>query len=181
VGDIPLSTTDDGFLLVAARQLAYRRVELEDEVATATGRQLIVVGDGPERRSLERRAGATVTFEGFVPRARLIQLVTRCSAYIVPGEEDFGIAPVEAMAAGKPVVAINRGGTAETVIDSQTGVLFDEQSVAGLTAALDRLDGMTFDHAAIREHANTFDREAFRQTFGGLLVRLGADASLIAF
>ena len=61
-----------------------------------------------------------MTFEGYVPRARLLELFARCAAYLVPGEEDFGIAPVEAMAAGKPVVAINRGGTAETVVDGVT-------------------------------------------------------------
>jgi glycosyltransferase involved in cell wall biosynthesis len=178
--EIRLSPDDDGFLLVAARLLAYRRVDLAVDAATATGRRLIVVGDGPEKQSLERRAGPTVAFEGFVPRARLVELFEHCSAYLVPGEEDFGIAAVEAMAAGKPVVAINRGGAVDTVVDGATGVLFDEQNAAGLVAALERLDGLELDPSAIRHNAERFDRASFRDAFAGLLGRMGVDRSLIA-
>ena len=180
VHELNTSADSDGYLLVAARLLAYRRVDLAVDAATATGRRLIVVGDGPERRALERRAGPSVTFEGFVPRARLIELFERCSAYLVPGEEDFGIAAVEAMAAGKPVVAINRGGALDTVVDGGTGVLFDDQTAAGLVAALDRLDTLDLDPAAIRANAERFDRVAFREAFAGLLGKLGVDRSLIA-
>jgi glycosyltransferase involved in cell wall biosynthesis len=119
-----------------------------------------------------------VSFEGYVPRARLLELFGKCSAYLVPGEEDFGIAPIEAMAAGKPVVAIRRGGPAETVIDGLTGVLFDDQSVSGLTAALDRLDLLSFDRAAIRANAQRFDRRVFRQAFIDVIARAGIDPSI---
>ena len=180
VDEMPLAGGDDGYLLIAARLLSYRRVDLAVDAANATGRRLIVVGDGPERRALERRAGPSVTFEGFVPRARLIELFARCTAYLVPGEEDFGIAAVEAMACGKPVVALNRGGTAETVVDGVSGVLFDEQSADGLCMALERLDGLDLDPLAIRANAERFDRSAFRAAFGELLVRAGADPSLLA-
>jgi glycosyltransferase involved in cell wall biosynthesis len=98
----------------------------------------------------------------------------------VPGEEDFGIAAVEAMAAGKPVVALNRGGTAETVVDGVSGVLFDDQGVGGLCAALERLDNLDLDPQAIRQNAERFDRGVFRAAFGDLLLRLGADRSLLA-
>ena len=98
---------------------------------------------------------------GHLPRAELVDLFMRCHAYLVPGEEDFGIAPVEAMAAGKPVVAFGRGGAAETVIDGVTGVLFSKQSTLGIAEAIERLDSITFDRAAIREHARQFDRQAF--------------------
>lgn len=180
VDEIQLSTSSDGYLLIAARLLGYRRVDLAVDAATATGRRLVVVGDGPERRTLERRAGPSVTFEGFVPRARLIQLFANCAAYLVAGEEDFGIAAVEAMAAGKPVVALNRGGTAETVVDGVSGVLFDDQSVGGLCAALERLDGLDLDPQAIRANTERFSRSAFRIAFCNLLVRVGADPSLLA-
>ena len=178
--EVPLSTVDDGFLLVAARLLAYRRVDLAVDAATSTGRRLVVVGDGPEQRALERRAGPSVTFEGYVPRARLLDLFARCSAYLVPGEEDFGIAPVEAMAAGKPVVAINRGGSAETIVDGVTGVLFEEQTVDAIVGALDRLRRLDLDARAIRDHARLFDRSVFRIAFADLLGRLGVDRSLIS-
>ncbi len=175
-----VSTANDGFLLVAARLLAYRRVDLAVDAAKATGRRLVVVGDGPERTALERRAGPSVTFEGFVPRARLLDLFARCDAYLVPGEEDFGIAPVEAMAAGKPVVALNRGGASETVLDGVTGVLFDDQSVGGLTSALDRMDGIEFDQQTVRSQAEQFSVPKFRSAFAGLLVGLGVDPSILA-
>jgi len=179
VNETPLSAVSDGFLLVAARLLAYRRVDLAVDAANATGRRLVVVGDGPERPALERRAGPTVTFEGFVPRDRLVDLFERCAAYLVPGEEDFGIAAVEAMAAGKPVVAINRGGTAETVVDGTSGVLFDDQSVDGLVGAIERLDTLELDPATVRATAQRFDRSVFRASFGDLLARLGVDPSVI--
>lgn len=178
--ELALSTRDDGYLLVAARLLAYRRVDLAVDAANATGRRLIVVGDGPERAALERRAGPTVTFEGFVPRARLLELFAASTAYLVPGEEDFGIAPVEAMAAGKAVVAINRGGTAETVADGVSGVLFAEQSVAGLVGALERLATLNLDPAAVRRRAERFDRSEFRAALRALLLRAGADPGLVA-
>ena len=178
--EIEVSTEDDGFLLVAARLLAYRRVDLAVDAANATGRRLVIVGDGPERAALEERAGPSVTFEGYVPRARLLELLRRCSAYLVPGEEDFGIAPVEAMAAGKPVVAINRGGTAETVEDGLSGVLFDDQTEAGLVGALDRLSDIKFDGSAIRRRAEQFDRAVFRRRFADLLMQLNVDPALVA-
>jgi glycosyltransferase involved in cell wall biosynthesis len=180
VAELHMSTENDGYLLVAARLLAYRRIDLAVDAATATGRRLIVVGDGPERRALERRAGPSVTFEGFVPRARLVELFERCSAYLVPGEEDFGIAAVEAMAAGKPVVAINRGGAIDTVIDGVTGVLFDDQTAPGLVAALERLDGLELNRAAMRANAERFDRPSFRVSFAGLLGRIGVDRALVS-
>ncbi len=120
-----VSSRDDGYLLIAARQLAYRRVDLAVRACTASGRRLVVVGDGPERKRLESLAGPTIKFVGQVTRSHLVDLFERCRAYLVPGVEDFGIAPVEAMAAGKPVVAFGRGGATETVVDGQTGIFFD--------------------------------------------------------
>ena len=145
VSEFEVSTRDDGFLLIAARLLGYRRIDVAVRAATAARRQLVIVGDGPERERLESLAGPTVRLTGWLPRAELIDLFARCHAYVVPGEEDFGIAPVEAMAAGKPVVALARGGVAETVVDGVTGVLFDEQSPAALEQALERLDSLALD------------------------------------
>jgi glycosyltransferase involved in cell wall biosynthesis len=180
VSEFPLSDRDDGYLLVAARLLRHRRVDLAIDAANATGHELLVIGDGPERRSLERRAGATIRFEGYVPQARLIDLIRRCHAYVVPGEEDFGIAPVEAMAAGKPVIAYARGGATETVIDGVSGVLFDDQSAAGLAAAVDRLDGLALEPAAISATARRFDRAVFTAQWRHLFGRLGVDRALYA-
>ena len=127
VAGIPLSDRDDGFLLVAAHLLAYRRVDLAVAAATALGRELVVVGDGPESARLRASAGPSVRFLGRVDRPTLVDLFTRCHAYLVPGVEDFGIAPVEAMAAGKPVIAFRAGGATETVVEGRTGVFFERQ------------------------------------------------------
>jgi glycosyltransferase involved in cell wall biosynthesis len=178
VAGIPVGTADDGFLLIAARTVAYRRLDLAVEAATRLGRDLIVVGEGPEDRRLRRLAGPTVQFLGRVERATLLDLFARCHAYLVPGVEDFGIAPVEAMAAGKPVVALNAGGPAETVLDGVTGVHFADQSTEALAAAIERLETMTLDPGIIRTWAERFDAEVFRRSWRELLARSGIDASL---
>jgi glycosyltransferase involved in cell wall biosynthesis len=178
LAEIPLSTRDDGFLLVAARMLAYRRLDLAVDACTALGRELVVVGDGPERGRLQARAGDNVRFLGRVDRPALLDLFARCHAYLVPGIEDFGIAPVEAMAAGKAVVGFRGGGVAETVIDGQTGVLFEVQNARAMAEAIERLDGIPFSHDAIRRRAETFDTSVFHDRWRSLLTRLGVDPSL---
>jgi glycosyltransferase involved in cell wall biosynthesis len=178
VAEIPLSTRDDGYLLVAARMLAYRRLDLAIAASTALGRELVVVGDGPERARLGRLAGPTVRFLGRVERPTLVDLFARCHAYLVPGVEDFGIAPVEAMAAGKPVIAFRSGGATETVVEGRTGLFFDLQEVASLAEAIERLDGLVFSPEAIRARAQEFNTAVFRQSWRELLARLGVDPSL---
>ncbi len=180
VDAIPLGTRDDGFLLVAARLLAYRRIDLAVAAASALGRDLVVVGDGPEAARLRSAAGPSVTFRGTVDRATLVDLFGRCHAYLVPGVEDFGIAPVEAMAAGKPVVAFRRGGATETVVDGATGVFFDDPSPGALADALGRVDALAVDPAAVRAHATTFSTAVFRSRMRDLLIRNGADPGLLA-
>jgi glycosyltransferase involved in cell wall biosynthesis len=178
VGAMTVSTVDDGYLLVAARLLSYRRIDLAIEAANRLGLALVVVGDGPELARLQALAGATVEFRGWLERAQLVDLFERCHAYVVPGIEDFGIAPVEAMAAGKPVIGVGRGGVAETVIDGVTGVLFEVQTADSLVSAIERLDTMTVDPAACRARAEEFDTAVFRARWRELFARLGVDPSL---
>jgi glycosyltransferase involved in cell wall biosynthesis len=175
---IPLSTSDDGFLLVAARMLAYRRLDLAVAAATRLGRELVVVGDGPERARLEGLAGPSVRFLGHLERDALLDLFARCHAYLVPGMEDFGIAPVEAMAAGKPVVAFRAGGALETVVEGATGVFFDRPDAPALADAIESLEGMAWDPAAIRAHALRFDTAIFHERWRALLARNGVDPRL---
>ncbi len=180
VGAIHPSGCDDGFYLIAARMLAYRRLDHAVEACTQLGRELVVVGDGPERARLQALAGPTVRFLGRVDRPTLLDLFGRCHAYLVPGEEDFGIAPVEAMAAGKPVVALRAGGVAETVVDGATGVLYDRPGRQALADAMERLETLVLDPTAIRRRAETFDVAVFRARWRELFVRLGVDPSLYA-
>jgi glycosyltransferase involved in cell wall biosynthesis len=153
------------YYLVAARLLAYRRIADVVEACTRLGRPLTVIGDGPEAPHLRTIAGPTITFLGRVDRPTLIRVMRGCRAYIVPGVEDFGIAPVEAMAAGRPVVALGRGGVAETVIDSQTGVLYPMPGSDGLAEAILRFESLDFDVPLIRDRASVFSSDAFRGRF----------------
>jgi glycosyltransferase involved in cell wall biosynthesis len=176
MSDIKVSDRDDGYLLVVARLLAYRRVDLLVEAATMLGRKLVVAGDGPEAARLRSMAGPTVQFVGRVDRPRVVDLMSRCHAYIVPGEEDFGMAAVEAMAAGKPVVAFRAGGALESVVEHQTGVFFDEAKTDSLADAIQRLDGQAFDPLRIRANAERFASSRFRFRWLDLLARVGVAA-----
>lgn len=174
VGAIPLSLRDDGFFLVAARLLAYRRIDLAVKAATRLGRELVVVGEGPEEGALRRTAGPSVRFMGHLPRKELVDLFGRCHAYLVPGVEDFGIAPVEAMAAGKPVIAFAEGGALETVVEDRTGVFFRQPTPTALAEAIERLEGLSFDREVIRAQAERFDSSIFRAHWRQLLHNCGA-------
>ena len=176
--EFSLGADDDGFLLVAARLLAYRRLDLAVEAANRLKRELVIVGDGPERARLERLAGPTVRFTGHLPRREVVGLFERCHAYLLPGIEDFGIAPVEAMACGRPVVAYRAGGALESVVDGATGVLFDRPDVGALAEAIERRDSIAFDPSKLREAAQSFDRANFLSRWRALLARLGVDAEL---
>ena len=178
VAEVAVSNRDDGFLLVAARMLAYRRLDLAVEAANRLKRDLVLVGDGPEEARLRGLAGPTVRFTGRLSRAALDDLFSRAHAYLMPGEEDFGMAPVEAMAAGKPVVALRAGGALDTVIDGLTGLFFERTEVDDLVAAVERLETHSWDPGTIHEHALAFDSEAFRGRFRSLLERHGVDPGL---
>ncbi|HEX7573937.1 MAG TPA: glycosyltransferase, partial [Bacteroidota bacterium] len=119
-------------------------------------------------------AGPRVTFEGWQPEDRLREYYAGCRGVIFPGEEDFGIVPVEAMATGKPVLAYARGGALETVVDRpdlRTGILFPEQSTGSLLAGLVALKDAEFDPARIRAHALAFDRELYKKRMKEYCIR----------
>jgi glycosyltransferase involved in cell wall biosynthesis len=176
---IPVSSTNDGFYLVAARLLAYRRIDLAVDACRRLGRELVIAGDGPERARLERLAeGAPIRFVGHVDRPTLLDLFARCRSYLLPGIEDFGIAPLEAAAAGKPTVAFRGGGALETIVDGTTGVFFDRPESTALAAAIEHLDGVTFEPARLREHARRFDTTVFIAQWRSLMAELGVDPGL---
>lgn len=178
VSELTPTGQDDGYLLVAARMLAYRRLDLAIEAANRLRRELVVVGTGPEERRLRALAGPTIRFTGRVDRPTLVDLFQRAHAYLVPGEEDFGIAPVEAMAAGKPIVAFRAGGALDTVVDGVTGTFFERPDADALAEAIDRLDRLTLDPGAIRAQAERFGVGVFRRRWRELFARLGVDPTL---
>ena len=152
--------TGDHYLVVG-RLLAHRRMDLAVRAFTQLGKRLIVVGDGPARAELERIAGPTIEFAGAVPDERLETLYASCRGVIVPGVEDFGIVPLEANAAGRPVIARAAGGALETVVDGRTGVLFDAETPEALADAILRREQLRFDPANLRAHAASFGADAF--------------------
>lgn len=151
--------------LAVAALVPYKRLDLAVRVYSQLHRRLRVVGVGSEIHRLRRLAGPTVQFLGTVSDEVLRELYRGCRCLIFPGEEDFGLAPVEAQACGRPVVAFARGGAAESVVDGVTGVLFTPQTEAALAAALQRADTIHWDAAEIRRHAERFSTAAFWAAF----------------
>ncbi len=164
----PADWVDDYFLVVS-RLIPYKRVDLAVQACTRLGVRLLVAGDGRDRARLESLAGPTVEFLGRVPDADLPDLMARCKAFLFPGLEDFGIAPVEAQAAGRPVIAFRGGGSLDTVIEGETGLFFDAQTVESLCDAIRRFEGMAFSPAKCRTNAQRFDASVFRRELAGFV------------
>jgi glycosyltransferase involved in cell wall biosynthesis len=159
--DLPAAPVED-YYLVVARLMPYKRIDLAIDAFTRLGIPLKVVGNGRHETELRSRGGRNVEFVGHVSDAELKQLYARCRGYVFPGEEDFGIAPLEANASGRPVVAYAAGGALDTVVDGQTGVLFERQEVDSLIRAIRRAEDTAWDTAELRRHARKFDRQVFR-------------------
>jgi glycosyltransferase involved in cell wall biosynthesis len=151
------------FHLVVSALVPYKRVELAIETAETTGRTLVVIGGGPLLDTLRRRAGPNVTFLGNVSREVIIDRLSAARSLILPGVEDFGITPLEAMACGTPVVALGEGGVRDSVVPGVTGIFFDAPAVHSLGRALDEVESRAWDRAAIRAHAATFSRGRFHR------------------
>ncbi|MBB3142868.1 glycosyltransferase [Halomonas organivorans] len=159
----------DDYYLAASRLVPYKRLDLIVEAFRADGkRRLKVVGDGPERKRLERLAGGARNIEllGFQPNEMLKHLMANAKGFVFAADEDFGILPLEAQACGTPVIAYGRGGARETVLGLEhgtaaTGVFFDEQTCVALGEALERFESKAFDSSACREQADRFSRQRF--------------------
>jgi glycosyltransferase involved in cell wall biosynthesis len=152
----------DDYYLFVGRLVPYRRLDLLVEAFNKLQRPLLIAGDGRDRSRLEGLAQDNITFLGYVPDADLPDLLARCRAFIWPGEEDFGIAPLQAMAAGRPVIAYAAGGAVDTVIPG-AGALFAEQSSAAIIQAVEQFAPEQTSPAFIRAHAEQFDRAIFER------------------
>jgi glycosyltransferase involved in cell wall biosynthesis len=152
---------DDGFYLAGGRLIPYKRLDLAVRAFTALGLPLKIFGAGRDRPALEAIAGPNVEFLGHISEERRGELFARGRAFIFPGEEDFGITPLEAMAAGRPVIAYAAGGALDTIVEGVTGRFFHTQSAAALATAVAASRGDCYDAEAIRRHAENFGRELF--------------------
>jgi glycosyltransferase involved in cell wall biosynthesis len=159
---VPDQEVGEHYLMVG-ELVPYKRPDLAVKAFTALGKRLIVIGGGEMLCELRRQAGSNVEILGPQPFATLQSHYARCRALIFPGEEDFGIVPVEAMASGRPVIAFGRGGAIETVVSGVTGVFFDRQTVDDLIAAVERFETMHFDVKAIAAHAQIFNPVRFQR------------------
>ncbi len=159
LGPTPLPR--DGHLLVLSRLLPYKRVDLAIKAAAAVGVPVVVAGDGPDRHRLEDLAGPGVDFRGRVADEEIPELFAGASAFFLGGEEDFGMTPLEANAAGRPVVAFGGGGALETVRDGHTGTLFGGQVPESAAVALERTLSREWSPDALAAHAGTFSERHF--------------------
>lgn len=175
VDRIGLSREPGEYYLVLSRLVRYKRADLAVEAANRARLPLLVAGDGPDRRRLERLAGPTVRFLGRVDEATRVALLQGAKALLFPGEEDFGITPVEAMAAGRPVIAYGRGGLTDSVEPGVSGVFFQEQTVEALLAALEAAAALPWDREQIRARAARFRPQVFREAVTRVI-----DATLLA-
>lgn len=157
----PGDETEDYFLIVSAL-VPYKRLELAIEAFKRNGLSLKIVGVGPEYKRLRQKANPNVQFLGSLSDRELVQAYQKAKALIMPGEEDFGINSLESQACGVPVIAFGRGGATETIIPDQTGLFFSDLSMDSLLAALDKFKSMTFNKMKIRENAEKFSRDKFK-------------------
>lgn len=169
---VPAGRAGAGDYYLCAGQLTrYKRVDVAVEAFNRLGRRLVVIGDGEEMQALRRRAGPTIDFLGRVDSASLRDAYTQCRAVVFPGEEDFGIVPLEAMASGRPIIAYGRGGALETVVPGRTGIFFHEQTPEDLAAAVHRFEAIEaeFEPQAIVSHARRFSKDEFKLRLGRVL------------
>ena len=162
---------DEAHVVVSAL-VPYKQVELAIEAVESSGRKLIVIGGGPLLEKLRARTSPNVQFLGSVERSRIVSVVARARSLILPGVEDFGITPLEAMALGTPVVAFGTGGVLDTVVPGRTGIFFERPDVESLRRALDEVESRQWDRVALRQHAAGFSRDRFLERFKAALGRI---------
>lgn len=151
------------YFLIVSRLVEYKKIDLAVETFNELGLQLIIIGDGAEKQKLEVKAKDNIKFLGRQPDNVIKEYYSKCRAFIFPGEEDFGITPLEAQASGRPVIAFGKGGVLETVVNGQTGIFFKEQTVDELKLAVKKFQNIDFDKKVIRKHAEEFDEAIFKR------------------
>lgn len=165
------------YFFIASRLLPYKRVDLAIRAAAMAGVRLLVAGTGPAEAALRRQAvGTTTTMLGFVDDARMNALIGDARAAILPGEEDFGLVPLEAAACGRPTIAYRGGGALETVVDGVTGTFFESSNAESLAAALRAFDPARFDATVLRAHAETFAPFRFIERLRAIVARVRDEA-----
>ncbi len=163
---IALEENKENYFLTVSRMVPYKKMDLIVETFSQfQDKKLIVIGDGPEMQKVKNKAKKNIEILGYKPDAVVKQYLQKARGFIFAAEEDFGIAPVEAQAAGTPVIAFGKGGARETIIENETGIFFNEQTVKALGEALLHFDTVTWDPLKIRNNALRFNKERFQREF----------------
>jgi glycosyltransferase involved in cell wall biosynthesis len=157
------------YFLVVSRLEPYKRIDLAIQAFNELKLPLVVIGDGGERKKLRQMAGPTITFLRRQPDNVVQEYLATCQALIFPGEEDFGITPVEAQASGRPVIAYRGGGALETVVEQKTGLFFSQKTCIALTQTVKQYAEMRFDPMNIQQHARQFDVAVFQRKMETLI------------
>ena len=168
----PVSDSAGNFDLIVSALVPYKKVDLAVEAYTKTGKPLKIAGIGTELTRLQAAAGPNIEFLGWQSDDQILDLYRNCRLLVFPGEEDFGIVPVEAQACGKPVVAFNRGGATETIVAGETGTFFDEQTPDSLTEAVKVCGDTSWDPQAIRTNAERFSTPRFIEGLAAALDKM---------
>ena len=166
---------EDDYYLVLGRVVPYKKVDLAVGACATLGRPVKVVGEGRGLEAARARAGADAEFLGYVPDYDMAELLSGARALLFPGEEDFGIVPVEAQAAGVPVIAYGEGGVRDTVVENETGVFHAEQTVTSVASAILQFESMQFDEYRIRANARRFGPARFRAEITDVLLEHAPD------
>lgn len=153
----------DDYFLILSRLVPYKRIDLAIQACNQLQLPLVIIGGGRDLDRLKQMAGPTIRFMGRLSDEEVIHYITQCRAFLFPGEEDFGITPLEAQACGRPVIAYGAGGALASIIDGITGRFFKEQTVESLANVLATFDERLFDSNVIRSHALEFDMPLFRR------------------
>jgi len=160
-----------GFFLIVSQLTPYKKIDIAIEAFNKLGLPLVIIGDGPDRKRLQKMSESNIKFKGFLTDSEIVEYYQNCKAFIFAGKDDFGIAPVEAMAAGKPVLAYRRGGATETVIEGVTGEFFDAPIVELLADGVRRIieNEDKYDPKIIRKRAEEFSTDIFVKSIKSLV------------
>lgn len=177
VDEFKFSEKKEDFYLVVSQLISYKRIDLAVEAFNNLGKKLIIIGDGSERKRLKKMADKNIKFLGWQEDKVLKEYYSCAKAFIFPGEEDFGITPVEAQASGTPIIGYGRGGLLETVVDGVTGLFFKNQNAKDLVEAVEEFEKIkdNMDSYKIRENARRFDTSVFKNEIKSFIVEKYSD------
>jgi glycosyltransferase involved in cell wall biosynthesis len=177
VNEFKFSDKKEDYYLIVSQLISYKRIDIAVEAFNRLSKKLVIIGDGSEKKKLARKAGKNIKFLGWQNDKVLKEYYSNARAFIFPGEEDFGITPVEAQASGTPVIGYGKGGLLETVIDGVTGLFFYRQDAEGLAEAVERFENAedSMDKYIIRENAKRFDTAVFENELKSFIIEKYSD------